>query len=216
MIKAVLFDLDGTLLNTLTDLQVSVNTALKSVDAPVRSLEEIRAFVGDGAVKLCERALGDLKEPALTGRVLTAFRAHYADNMDVETAPYPGVIKLLIELKRTGIARAVVSNKYDAAVQKICTRYFPDLIDIAVGEGNGMPPKPAPDSTLHAMESLAIASEEAIYVGDTDVDVMTATNAGLACIGVTWGFRSRSVLERAGVAYIVDTADDLLKMIRGL
>ena len=214
MILAALFDLDGTLLDTLADLADAVNHALSALGCPRRSMDEIRSFVGNGAVMLIRRALPQ-SHAHLEAECLLVFKTYYAAHMDVKTRPYPGILDMLDELTTRSIHCAVVSNKFDGAVGPICRKYFGDRVALAIGEKEGVPPKPAPDGCLWTMEQLGVKPSEAIYVGDSDTDVLTAHNAGLQCVGVSWGFRTRQDLERAGADIIVDSVDALLDALRG-
>lgn len=212
-IKAVIFDLDGTLLNTLTDLAASCNRALSQMGLPARTTDEVRSFIGNGARLLCTRLVAPDDREETIDACLRLFQADYNQHMNDNTAPYPGIMDMLKTLKENDVACAVVSNKYDAATRAICETYFGDLIPISIGEGNGISKKPCPDGTLKALSLLGCRPEEAVYVGDSDTDVETAHNAGLFCVGVTWGFRSRQVLEMAGAETIIDDASELLDII---
>lgn len=206
MIKAVIFDLDGTLLNTLEDLWISTNFTLSQFGYPVRTLEEVRMFVGNGVRKLIERAVPENCENV--EECLAVFKKHYAENMYNHTAPYNSVEKILKELQGQGVKTGVVSNKFDLAVKKLCEKYFGDLIDIAVGQCDDVPSKPAPNGVLKALKELN--EKTALYVGDSEVDVQTAKNANLPCIGVTWGFRDRENLN--GADFIIDKPCDIINI----
>ena len=212
-IKAILFDLDGTLLDTLDDLTASVNHMLVSCGCPVRSRDFVRQAVGNGVKNLIVKTLPDGENPARVDECLSAFRAHYSNNLDVQTRPYPGVMALLCALKDAGIKVGVVSNKYDGAVKALCEKHFGSLVEVAIGEQTGFPKKPAPDSTLHAMRLLGAARENTLYVGDSDVDVTTARNAGLKCIGVSWGFRPRESLVEAGADVVIGDASEMMEAV---
>lgn len=209
MKKLVIFDLDGTLLNTLEDLCGSVNFALRSEALPERSLDEVRRFVGNGVRKLIERAVPEGTDAALTERVLSAFRSHYMANCEVKTAPYEGIRELLRSLKDQGVLLGVVSNKADGPVKKLISHYFPDTFDSVVGEREGVRKKPAPDSVLETMRALGCRSRDAVYVGDSDVDFHTAENSGCACVLVSWGFREAELLKSFG-APVAGNAAELL------
>ena len=212
-IKAVVFDLDGTLLNTLTDLAASCNRALSRMGRPQRTTDEIKSFIGNGARLLCNRLVG-LDEPEeVVDECLRLFQADYNIHLNDNTAPYPGIMDMLRILRENGVACAVVSNKYDAATRAICDLHFGELISVTIGEGNGISKKPCPDGTNKALSLMGVSAEEALYVGDSDTDVETAHNANLFCVGVTWGFRSRQVLEMAGAESIIDEPSDLLDII---
>lgn len=209
------FDLDGTLLDTLDDLCDAVNAALTSAGFPTRTRDEVRRFVGNGVEKLMERAVPDGKaNPAFTA-CLDDFRRTYMRICRNRTAPYPGILPMLAALRARGIHTAVVSNKYDAAVKTLCEAYFGDLIPIAVGEreADGVRKKPAPDTVEEALRRLGVTAEGAVYIGDSDVDILTAKNAGLPCISVTWGFRDRAFLAAHGAQAFADSPQALLRML---
>ena len=210
--KAILFDMDGTLLDTLTDMEDAVNHILSVHGWPLRTTEEVRAFVGNGARRLMERAV----PPEVTGgdfeTVLTEYRDWYQAYNCVATTPYPGIPALLAALAEADIKTAVVSNKPDATTKTLAARFFPGLP--AFGQRDDVPPKPAPDLVFHALETLGVDAADAIYVGDSEVDVATARNAGLPLAAVSWGFRGRRALAKAGAAVIVDTAAELLEVLQ--
>lgn len=212
MIKAVVFDLDGTLLNTLDDLKESTNFALRKFNYPERTLEEVRCFVGNGVRKLIERAVPeDCKN---IDECLEVFKNNYSENMYNHTQAYNGILKILEELHKDKVKIGVVSNKFDSAVKELCKKYFGDLVDTAIGQNDDVPKKPAPDGVLKAMKILGSDKNSTIYAGDSDVDVQTAKNAGLKCIGVSWGFRTEDYLK--GADFIVDSPDEILKIVRSL
>lgn len=213
--QLVIFDLDGTLLDTLDDLADAVNWALEQEQLPRRTREEVRAFVGNGIRNLIERAVPAGTEAAQTDRVFAGFKARYAGHCADKTRPYPGILELLARLRAEGIRTAVVSNKADFAVQTLCRDYFPGLVDCAVGERAGIPKKPAPDSVQEVLRALKISWEQAVYVGDSEVDVVTARNAGMDSILVLWGFRDRQTLERAGAKTFAATAEELCAALIG-
>lgn len=211
--EAVVFDLDGTLLDTLEDLRSSVNHALRLHGFPERTYEEIRTFVGNGVRNLMLKAVpGGEAEPAFE-EVFADFRSHYAVHWRELTAPYAGVMPLVEELRRRGVKLAVVSNKSDAEVKNLCAEFFGEAMACVRGEVPGVPRKPEPDSVLLALKALGVPRSEALYVGDSEVDVRTARNAGLDCVAVTWGFRTREELEEAGADTFIDTPAELLEMI---
>ena len=212
-IKAVVFDLDGTLLNTLTDLAASCNRALEQMGRPQRSTDEIRSFIGNGARMLCNRLVGLDAPTEVVDQCLKLFQADYNIHLNDHTAPYEGIMDMLRVLLDNGVGCAVVSNKYDAATKEICRLHFGDLIPVAIGEGNGIKKKPCPDGVNKALSLLGASAHEALYVGDSDTDVETAHNANLFCVGVTWGFRSRMVLEMAGAESIIDHPSELVDIV---
>jgi len=209
--KAILFDLDGTLLDTLDDLTESCNFALKTLGFPPRKKEEIRRFVGNGARRLIELSLPDGKGE-LVSSALEIFRAHYASHSGDQTRAYEGILPLMDTLKKEGYRLAIVSNKPDFAVKELARTFF-SQVDFAVGEKENVRRKPAPDTVLQAMEKLSVKREESVYVGDSEVDVKTAENAGIRCIAVTWGFRDREELEEAGATRFADTPEELYDRI---
>lgn len=208
--QAIIWDLDGTLLDTLQDLTASVNAALQTHGCPTRTLEEVRSFVGNGVRNLMLRAMPEGREPDFDA-LFRAFRAHYALHYNDATAPYAGVIPLLKALHEKGFAMAVVSNKLDAAVKQLCSAHFGDMIPVAIGDREGVPRKPAPDSVWEAMALLN--TDDAIYIGDSEVDIATAKNAGLPCICVSWGFRPEEALRAAGAAEIAPNAEALMALL---
>lgn len=201
MKTAILFDLDGTLLDTLGDLHAAVNHVLAQFGYPTRTIEEVCRFVGNGAGRLIHLAV---PEGADEAPVLEAFQRHYAAHCDILTRPYVGIVEALAVLQEN-YPLAVVSNKPDAAVKELAKIYFPNLY--ARGESADCPRKPAPDMVFKAMEALGV--DRCIYVGDSDVDVMTAKNAGVPCLSVTWGFRSEDELREAGAQYFCHQPQDL-------
>lgn len=209
----VIFDLDGTLLNTLDDLADSVNYALEKNELPKRTVDQIRRFIGNGVKVLIARAVpdGTRDEEYLT--VYNDFVKHYEKNSRNKTAPYPGIKELLVKLKDKGYKLAIVSNKIDFAVKDLRDEFFDGLIEVAVGDSEETKNKPAPDMVFKALNELEETAEKSVYVGDTDVDLQTAKNAGMDCISVSWGFRSVSELEGYGAKMIAEKADDILKFI---
>ena len=210
--KTVIFDLDGTLLDTLQDLHNSVNAALTAYGLPCRTIDEVRRFVGNGIAMLIERAIGVKNHPDFEG-VLTTFKAHYGAHCKDETKPYDGILQLLKALQTAGVKTAVVSNKADFAVKLLAEEYFSGLLLDAVGENEeaGVRKKPAPDSLFAVMEKLGAEKSDVVYVGDSEVDIQTAKNAGVACISVTWGFKDREFLLKNGAEILADTPSEILK-----
>lgn len=211
MKKIVIFDLDGTLLNTLDDLADSTNYALSKFGYPTRTIEEVRQFVGNGVAKLIERAIPDGKNNSNFEKCLSIFKENYAQNMYNKTAPYNGIIEMLSNLKSKGIKIAVVSNKFDLAVKELCKKYFEGFIDFAAGENEaqGIKKKPAPDTVLSVLRKFSFSPEDAIYVGDSDVDIMTAKNSKMPCISVTWGFRDEKFLLKSGATILINTPSEI-------
>lgn len=212
MYKTVIFDLDGTLLDTLQDLHSSVNAALTAYGLPCRTIDEVRSFIGNGIAKLIKRAIGVENHPDYED-VLTAFKAHYGAHCKDKTKPYGGILELLKALQTAGVKTAVVSNKADFAVKLLAEEYFGGLLLDAVGEneGAGVRKKPAPDSLFAVMQKLNAEKSDTVYVGDSEVDIQTAENAGVPCISVTWGFKSREFLLANGAKILVDTPNEILK-----
>lgn len=194
----IIFDLDGTLLDTLEDLTDSVNYAMEKFGFPVHTIEEIRSFVGNGAPKLIERSIPQGKENPSYDAVLAAFKEHYAAHCEDKTNPYAGIMELLAKLKDKGYRMAVVSNKFDGAVKRLCEKYFGGYLEAAIGESADVKRKPAPDTVYRALRELSSDNSRAVYVGDSEVDIQTAKNASLPCISVTWGFRTAGQLKAAG------------------
>ena len=207
MRTAILFDLDGTLLDTLGDLHASTNAVLRQFGYPERTIDEVRRFVGNGARRLIEQAV-PAGEEARVDAVLAAFQSYYAAHCDILTRPYPGIPELLVALGEK-YPLAVVSNKPDRAVKELASIYFLTLY--ARGESADCPRKPAPDMVMMAMQALG--AEKCVYVGDSEVDVLTAKNAGVPCLSVTWGFRDEETLRAAGAEYFCHNAADLPAMI---
>lgn len=207
--KAIIFDLDGTLLDTLTDLRNSVNEALTLQGLPTRTTEEIRQFVGNGIATLAARAVPNGIGNPHYKAVLADTRRLYAEKSREHTKPYDGIPELLSLLHDNGYALAVVSNKPDAQVKALCTAFFGGQIQATVGNREGFALKPAPDSVFAVMRELGCTAEEAVYVGDSDVDVLTAKNAEIPCISVLWGFRDRAALEQAGGSVFAHTPAEM-------
>lgn len=211
--NTVIFDLDGTLLNTLEDLGDSVNFALKSFGYPTRTYEEVRSFVGNGVKDLVTKAVPNGTDEDTILKCLQVFKDHYKTNMQNKTAPYNGIMNLLEELNSRGIKLGIVSNKYDFGVKNLNKYYFKDLIPVAIGEREGIRKKPAPDTVLTAMKELGSQRETSLYVGDSGSDMITAQNAGIKSIGVTWGFRDADSLRESGADFLVDSPEQLLNII---
>lgn len=214
-IKTVIFDLDGTLLNTLEDLADSTNHALACFGFPPRTLDEVRRFVGNGVRKLMERALPDGTDSGRFEAVFDCFKRYYVDHCMVKTGLYPGIAELLEALKAGGYRTAIVSNKLQGGVDELYRRYFADTVQVAVGERPDVPCKPAPDMVETALRELGTTKAGAVYVGDSDVDVATAAAAGLPCISVLWGFRDRDFLLCHGATCLAETPADIWRLLQG-
>ncbi len=214
MIDTIIFDLDGTLLNTLEDLRDSVNYALKEQSLPHRTLGEIRSFVGNGIKLLVERAVPDeFRGTDVEKKCFDTFCVYYKAHMEDKTAPYDGINEMLSTVKKAGYKTAIVTNKADFAAQDLCRRMFGDNIDLIVGSTDDRPNKPAPDGVFYALDKMNSSVEHTVFVGDADTDILTAKNAGLVSIGVLWGFRDREIIENEGAEYIVETVKELENLL---
>ena len=207
--ELVIFDLDGTILDTLEDLRDSMNHALVKYGYPIRSIDEIRSFVGDGLLMLTRRAIAPETDEKMIQTVLAEQKAYYKEHCADKTKPYEGIMELLDELKKAGCKLAVVSNKADYAVQILCEQYFPGIFHMTVGEKENVRKKPAPDSVNAVLQELKVDRTNAVYVGDSEVDIETAKNADLDAVLVTWGFRDAKFLRERGAKTLVDTANAL-------
>ena len=213
--KAIIFDLDGTLLDTLTDLAEGTNYALRVNGFPERTPDEIRRFVGNGARKLIERAVPDRQLEAALEKVRQDFDIYYKVHCKDHTGPYPGIMEMLQELVQQGYSLGVVSNKPDFAVQELIPEYFPGIFTSVSGERQGVAKKPAPDLIREAMKNLQADSSNAVYVGDSEVDIQTADNAGMDRIIVGWGFRDREDLLRDGADRVFGTPREVEEYLLG-
>ncbi len=214
MIKdTIIFDLDGTLLNTLEDLHACFNKAITEYGYPKRTLEEIKSFVGNGIKKAIERALPSNIEECELNKIVNYFKSYYEDHMLDLTKPYDGIIGMLEDLKANNYKLAVVSNKYDAAVKQLCKKYFGKYIDIAIGESTGVRKKPEIDGVMKAIKELNSSIDNSIYIGDSDVDIKTAKNVGIPCISVLWGFRDKDFLIQNGGKLFAEKPKDIIKII---
>lgn len=208
--KTYIFDLDGTLLDTLHDLWVSCNYALRENGMPERTLDEVRRFVGNGVKKLMERAIPQGLDNPKFDVTYETFRKYYLVHSLDTTKPYSGIPELLANLKKHGKHIAVVSNKFYAATQELCRHFFGDYVEVAIGERENIRKKPAPDTVDEAIRQLKVDREEAVYIGDSDVDVMTARNSNMPCISVLWGFRDRDFLMQHGATTFVAAPKELM------
>lgn len=213
MYKAVIFDLDGTLLDTLGDLTDSVNEMLGEFSCPERSLEEIRLFVGNGMKNLVERSVPEDFDKSKLTFAYEFFRQSYKKNMRNKTCPYDGILMCLEELQKLGIKTAVTSNKNDDAVKGLCEEYFGNLVTLAVGAREGVPSKPDPTMVNNVIKELNVKKADCIFIGDSDTDILTAKNTGLESIGVLWGFRDREVMEKAKADFVISQPEDILKIV---
>lgn len=217
--QGIIFDLDGTLLDTLEDLGDAVNFALSKNGFPKRTYEEVRSFVGNGVKNLILRALSGNElivepESKVFTTVFSDFKAYYAENSRKKTRPYSGIFNLLQDLKADGRKIAVVSNKYNQAAQELTDLYFPGLIDVTIGETEGLRRKPAPDTVFRALEILDCSVSDAVYIGDSEVDIETAFQAEMPCISVAWGFRSAEQLKKAGAKQIFSQPAELYALLK--
>jgi phosphoglycolate phosphatase len=210
--QTYVFDLDGTLLDTLGDLAASTNYALRTHGMPEHSLDDVRRFVGNGVRVLMERAVPQGAENPQFEAAFQTFRTHYMQHSLDTTKPYDGILETLETLKAEGCRLAVVSNKMMAATQELCRHFFHDTIEVAIGEheAQGIRKKPAPDTVNEAFRQLGVGKERAVYVGDSDVDILTARNSGLPCISVLWGFRDRDFLIQHGAETFISAPSELL------
>ena len=208
--ETYVFDLDGTLLETLKDLAASTNYALRTHNMPEHSIEDVRMFVGNGVKKLMERAIPNGIENPQFEDVYATFRQHYLEHNLDTTKPYEGIPELLAELKARGKKLAIVSNKFYAATQELARHFFPDTIEVAIGERENIKKKPAPDTVIEALRQLGASRETAVYIGDSDVDIMTAKNCNMPCVSVLWGFRDKEFLMEHGATFFVKKPCQLL------
>ena len=207
------FDLDGTLLNTLDDLRDAVNTILVRYQMPEITPEQTAAFVGNGAGHLIHCAVPEGTPEEQEKKILAEYRQYYQEHCQVRTAPYSGIPEMLERLKEAGCVMAVVSNKPDAAVKELNRHFFKGLLDSAIGESAEIRRKPAPDTVFEAMRQTGAEQSSSVYIGDSEVDIETARNAGLPCISVSWGFRNKQELEAAGAQVIAGNAEELEQLL---
>lgn len=212
--STIIWDMDGTLLDTLDDLSDSVNEALLKFSQPQRTREEVRSFVGNGILRLLELSVPDGKNNPLFEDIFEYFKLCYEKNQSNKTKPYVGLDMLLPRLHAGGYKMAIVSNKVDPAVKDLANLHFPGLMEAAIGEQEGMKRKPAADMVNEALRLLGSSKQEAIYIGDTEVDIETAKNSGLDFLCVSWGFRNRKQLEDAGAKIVFHKAEELLEFFK--
>ena len=213
MTKAVIFDLDGTLLNTLGDLTAAVNHGLCAHGFPIHTEAEVRTYIGDGVKQLIARACPPATDEVVREAVLAEYLPYYAAHNADFTVPYEGVLELLSALRGAGVRLAVVSNKHDPGVQALCARFFGDYLELAVGADGTRPLKPAPDSLLYALERMEVSPADTWFVGDSVMDVQTAHAAGVRCAAVTWGFQDVHRLAAEHPAALVDDAETLQSVL---
>ncbi|MDY6310152.1 MAG: HAD family hydrolase [Cyanobacteriota bacterium] len=213
--KAVIFDLDGTLLNTLEDLTDSTNYALEKFNYPTKTVVQVRNYVGNGVAKLIERAIPDGLNNSKFSDIENTFKKHYKNNMYNKTKPYDGILEMLEKIKKSGLKIAVVSNKFDEAVKELCKTYFAGLTDFCAGENEaaGIRKKPAPDTVIKVLKEFKLNPEDAVYVGDSEVDIQTAQNSKMDCISVLWGFKDEDFLLEHGASHIIKTPDEIFKYL---
>jgi len=213
--QLAIFDLDGTILDTLEDLTNSVNFALRNNQFEERSIDEVCSFVGNGIRKLIERAVPSGTDIEKVEQVFADFKQYYALHCTDKTKPYEGIMDVIRKLRQAGCKTAVVSNKADSAVGPLCQKFFPEMFDYAVGEREGIQRKPSPDSVLEVLEHLCVEQKDAIYIGDSEVDIQTAKNAGIGCISVTWGFRKERFLAEQGATLFAKVPEEIEFIILG-
>ena len=207
--RGVLWDMDGTVLDTLEDLWAAINVSLRRFRLPEASLDRVRAGLGNGAAHLVSVCAPE----ELRQQVLAFYKPWYDTHCNIKTGPYPGILPLMERLRARGVKQAIISNKPDPAVQELARSYFPGLLETAVGESETVRRKPNPDAVLAAVRQMGLELADCVYVGDTEVDLATARNAGMACLAVSWGFRSREQLIAAGAGQIADSAEELEKLL---
>ena len=213
MITTVIFDMDGTVLNTLDDLAASVNYVLTRFGMPTHCTEDYRQYFGNGIRYALQCAAPDGTDEETIDQMLPVFREHYNAHCLDKTGPYEGIPELMKCLRERGFKIAIVSNKIDSAVKELSDQFFHDCVDVAIGEREGIRRKPAPDTVLQALAELKSAKAEAVYVGDSEVDLKTAANAGLPCITVLWGFRSKEFLAEQGATVFAGTPKEVLDLL---
>ena len=212
--KAAIFDLDGTLLNTLEDLWSAVNHTMDKYGYPHRTIKEVRAFVGNGVDRLIMLCLpGGENDPNFED-AKREYRAYYAEHSEIKTKPYDGVIELIDKLEKAGIKTAVVSNKIHVATVELCKKYFPDIKTVCgERESEGIRRKPYPDTVIESAKALGVPIDETVYIGDSEVDIETSRRAGVDCISVLWGFRDRDFLEENGGKIFAEKPSDVYDII---
>ncbi len=213
--KAVLFDMDGTVLDTLDDLADSVNRSLREFGLPEVSRFQVGQSLGNGAKYLIRHCLPEGSDEALCEQVLSFYKPWYDAHCRIKTKPYDGILQLMEALRADGIHQAIISNKPDSAVQELAEAFFPGLMDVVIGESPAVKRKPSPDTVLAAASQMGLMASDCVYIGDTEVDLETARNAGMDCIPVSWGFRTEEQLRAAGAEAIIRSPEDLKKKLLG-
>lgn len=211
--RAIIWDLDGTLLNTIDDLKDSVNFALTTFHFRERSLEEVKASVGNGVERLLSLSLPKGEDTPKFKEILETFKTYYSQNSAVKTKPYKDILGTITQIKKLGIKQAVVSNKFDNAVKELCPKYFGNIFTACIGETSNIRRKPAPDMLLKASAILKINKEEILFVGDSEVDFKTAQNANIPCVSALWGFRTKEELLKYGAKTFASNPKDVLRII---
>lgn len=211
----IIFDLDGTLMNTLDDLTISTNHALSQMGFPTRTIDEVRQFLGNGVRTLIEMALPEKTTEDTIERTISCFLQHYTSHCKDHSRPYDGILELLSSLKKMGVKMAIVSNKPEVEVKKLNAEHFAEFIDVALGENekSGIPRKPSPAMVYEAINQLGAEPGKSLYVGDSDVDILTARNAGIDCLSVTWGFKTAEFLSQFGATKMIDIPSQMLDVI---
>lgn len=213
MIKGIIFDMDGTILNTIEDIKESVNYALRYFNLPEKSLQEVKDGVGSGAINLIEDVVPKNTSEQDIKKIYDVYQDHYDKNTNQQTGPYPGILDLLKTLKEKKYKLAVVSNKHKYLVDELNHQIFKDYFEVSMGETKGIPIKPAPDMLYMTLKDLGLTKDEVLFIGDSDVDMITANNANIKSVAVTWGYRSKEILLKYSPAYFIDEASQLLKII---
>lgn len=212
-INTVIFDMDGTVLNTLDDLTTSVNYTMEKFGFPQRTFDEYRRAFGSGIRRAIELTVPEGTSQEVIDEMVPVFKEHYDVHCLDKTGPYEGIIELMRELKKRGYKMAIVSNKIDSAVKELNQKFFSEVIEVAIGEQDGIKRKPAPDMVVKAMDELGSSAEEAVYIGDSEVDFATAENSNLPCISVLWGFRDKAYLEEIGANIFAKEPSDVLEIL---
>ncbi len=213
--KAVLFDMDGTVLDTLDDLADSVNRSLREFGLPEVSRFQVGQSLGNGAKYLIRHCLPEGSDEALCEQVLSFYKPWYDAHCRIKTKPYDGILQLMETLRADGVSQAIISNKPDSAVQELAEAFFPGLMDVVIGESPAVKRKPSPDTVLAAASQMGLMASDCVYIGDTEVDLETARNAGMDCIPVSWGFRTEEQLRAAGAEEIIRSPEELKKKLLG-